>query len=68
MKPSTLTCFILFLAGIALFLAQLWLHYWNDVVFVKLILTDGACLAVALIWAFLVREGKADKKIHSGLD
>ena len=68
MKPLTLVCFFLFLAGVFLFLSQMWFHVWSSELFVKLIVTDGAAFLVVFVIAFLVREQKATERINKGND
>lgn len=71
MKFSSTLCFLLFLLGIVLGLAQLWAHAFSDEVFFKLIVTDGAFFVVCFVWAFLVKENRESEKIHgskNGLD
>ena len=66
MKASTLICFLLFLAGVALFLLQLWFQPWGAEIFFKMIVTDGVLFGVSLVAAFLIGEGKASKKLNGG--
>jgi len=66
MKQPNLACFLLFLAGVVLGLAQLWLKLWDPQTFCKIIITDGALFAVSLVWVFLVRDNKESAKINKG--
>ena len=66
MKPLTLLCYALFLAGVAMYLTQLWFHPWNADTLVKLLITDAGFFAIAFVWAFLVRENKESSKIDKG--
>ncbi|HUY69399.1 MAG TPA: hypothetical protein VMV79_08880 [Alphaproteobacteria bacterium] len=68
MKPATLICFLLFLAGGGLFLAQLWFQIWSPALFFKLIVSAATLFVIAVVAAFLVRESKIDKKTGGGLD
>ncbi len=70
MKPSTLICFALFLAGVIISLAQLWFFIWPVDLFFKIIVTNGALFVVSLVFVFLIKENKQTEKIHkgSGLD
>lgn len=63
LKPLTLACFVLFMAGITLFLAQMWFHVFAPDVLLKLLITDGALLLIGLVWGFLVRESRESAKI-----
>lgn len=64
--PLTFLCFFLFVAGIGLFLAEMWFHVWSDEVFFKLAATDVAVFTVCFVWAFLVKENKESEKIDKG--
>ncbi len=70
MRPSTALCFGLFLVGVILALVELWFPMPQPELFAKLIITDGIFFAVAFVWAFLVREGKATDRVNNqrGLD
>lgn len=66
MKIATFICFGLFLAGVLLFLAQLWFDVFASRVFDKIIITDAAFFLIAVVAVFLVRENRESKKIHDG--
>lgn len=66
MKPLTVVCFALFLAGVALFVAQMWFHVCSEDVFVKLVTTDVAVFTVCFVWGFLVKENRESAKIDKG--
>jgi hypothetical protein len=66
MKPLTAICFLLFLIGVALSVAELWFHVWGTVTFTKIILTDAGLFAVCFVFDFIVKEGKASKNIQKG--
>ncbi len=56
--------FGLFLVGALLGLAQLWLEVWTPETFFKIMVTDGAALAIVVVWNFVVREKRDYKKIR----
>ncbi|HVY13275.1 MAG TPA: hypothetical protein VHB73_06910 [Alphaproteobacteria bacterium] len=62
-RALTITCFFLFFAGVAAFLAQMWAHVWSPAMFLKLIITDGALFAIVFVMAFLIKEHRESKKI-----
>ncbi len=66
MKILTALCFLLFLAGVLLFLAQLWFHIFAPDIFVKIGITDAALLAIVFILNFLIKENKQTDKINEG--
>lgn len=66
MKALTIFCFILFLAGVAAFLGQMWFSLWSSGIFLKIIITDVALFAIAFVLAFLIKENKESKNIHNG--
>lgn len=66
MKPSTLVCFLLFMAGVLLVLFQMWFHYFSPDMFSKIFVTDIGLFIIAIVLTFLVRENKESKKIDSG--
>ena len=66
MKTSSTICFALFLAGVAVFLAQLWFSLWGPDLFVKILLTDGILFLVAFVVNFLLRENRQSEKINNG--
>ena len=63
MRWSTLTCFLLFLAGMSFGLLQMWFHPWDHELFGKILLTDIALFIVCFVWGFLVKENKETKKV-----
>jgi hypothetical protein len=65
MNAAGLVAFALFLAGAALFLAQLWLQPWSPDAFLKLAATDGVLFLVALVVAFLVRERGESERLRN---
>ena len=58
----------LFLAGAALFLAQLWFDPWSPETFFKLMATDGVLLAITVVAAFLVRVRRATERLRDRRD
>ena len=54
----------LFLIGVALGLAQLWLQIWTPETFLKLAVTDGALIIVALAWWFVARERRESERLR----
>jgi hypothetical protein len=56
MSFGVLLGFVLFAAGAAAMLAQIWLQIWSPETFVKLLTTDGVLLAVVIAATFVVRE------------
>lgn len=64
MKTPTLICFALFLLGVALWLVELWFEPWRADLFFKIIMTNAIFFAVAVVWAFLLKERKETDKIH----
>jgi len=56
--------FGLFLLGVAFGLAQLWLQIWTPETFLKLAVTDGALVVVALAWGFVVRERRESERLR----
>ncbi|MGD0640549.1 MAG: hypothetical protein ABSC22_07360 [Roseiarcus sp.] len=56
--------FGLFLAGVLLGLAQLWFQVWTPETFLKIAITDGALLAIVLVWNFVVREKRDFDRIR----
>jgi hypothetical protein len=66
MRKTTIICFALFLLGVLLGLLQLWFQPFSAEMFFKVIVTDGALLAICFIWGFLVKENKESRKIGGG--
>ncbi len=56
--------FALFLAGAAAALAQLWLRVWDPETFIKLMITDGVLLVVALVWAMIQGERRETARLR----
>jgi hypothetical protein len=65
MNAAGIVAFALFLAGAALFLAQLWLQVWPPETFFKLVATDGVLFAVAVVVAFLARERRESERLSN---
>ena len=53
----------LFIVGVAGGLAQLWLQIWSTDTFMKLAITDGALIVVALAWHFVAAERRAGDRL-----
>ena len=68
MSAAVAAGFALFLAGAALFLAQLWFEPWSPETFVKLMATDGVLLAITVVGAFIIRERRATERLRTGKD
>ena len=68
MSAAVAAGFALFLAGAALFLAQLWFEPWSPETFVKLMATDGVLLAITVVGAFVIRERRATERLRSRKD
>ena len=65
MNAAGFVAFALFLAGAALFLAQLWLQVWLPETFLKLAATDGVLFVVAVVVAFLARERRESERLRN---
>ncbi len=61
---GTIAAFALFLAGAAAALAQLWLRVWDPETFIKLMITDGVLLVVALVWAMIQGERRETARLR----
>lgn len=66
LKSLIVICFLLFFAGVIVALAQMWFGLLPADTFIKVLITDAALFAVVFVMAFLVREGRAAKKINDG--
>jgi hypothetical protein len=62
-SPAAAIAFGLFILGVAGGLAQLWLQMWSPDVFLKLAITDGALIVVALAWHFVASERRANERL-----
>jgi hypothetical protein len=62
-SPAAAIAFGLFILGVAGGLAQLWLQMWSPDVFLKLAITDGALIVVALAWHFVAGERRASERL-----
>lgn len=63
MSPAAIVAFALFILGVAGGLAQLWLEIWSPETFMKLAITDGALIVVALAWHFVAGERRASERL-----
>jgi len=63
MSPAAIVAFALFILGVAGGLAQLWLEIWSPDTFMKLAITDGALIVVALAWHFVAGERRASERL-----
>ncbi len=45
-------------------LAQLWLRVWDPETFIKLMITDGVLLVVALVWAMIQGERRETARLR----
>lgn len=66
MNPSLVIGTALFVAGVVLGLAQLWLAPWSPQTFVKIEVTIGALLAIVVVVWFVVRESRENKANRGG--
>ena len=66
MKLTALMALALFHVGVLIGLAELWFRPWDPETFLKILITDGALLAVVLTWNFLIREKRDYEKIRDG--
>lgn len=66
MSPSLLIGTALFVLGVMLGLAQLWLAPWSTETFVKIEITIGALLAIVIVTWFVAREYRVNKATRSG--
>jgi hypothetical protein len=62
-SPAAAIAFGLFILGVAGGLAQLWLQMWSPDTFMKLAITDGALIVVALAWHFVAGERRASERL-----
>jgi len=63
MSSAAIVAFALFILGVAGGLAQLWLEIWSPDTFMKLAITDGALIVVALAWHFVAGERRASERL-----
>ncbi len=68
MSPAVVVGFALFVAGAAVFLAQLWLQPWSPETFLKLMATDGVLLAITIVGAFVLRERRSTERLRNRKD
>lgn len=70
MKYGFIICTLLFVAGVVLCLVQLWFSPMEAALFMKLLLTIGALLVVALVITLVAREylGEKDMKKNGYID
>jgi len=66
MRALISICFGLFILGVLIGLAQLWFAVWTADTFVKLVITDGAALAIVLAWSVFARERRDFDNIRRG--
>ena len=66
MKAAVSICFGLFILGVLIGLAQLWFTPWTVDTFAKLLITDGAALAIVLAWSIFARERRDMENIRRG--
>ena len=66
MKTGVSICFGLFILGVLIGLAQLWFAPWTVDTFAKLLITDGAALAIVLAWSVFARERRDMENIRRG--
>ncbi|THD47212.1 MAG: hypothetical protein E7774_04990 [Bradyrhizobium sp.] len=64
MSAPGAVAFALFLAGIALGLAQLWGQIFTPETFLKLAITDGALFVVVVAWMVIVRERRDSERLR----
>ena len=63
MSAAAAIAFGLFVLGVAGGLTQLWLQIWSPDTFLKLAVTDGALIVVALAWHFVAAERRANQRM-----
>ena len=56
MKPGVLISSLLFVAGIAVMLLQLWFSLWDAELFMKIMITLVALFIVSLVLSFVFKE------------
>jgi hypothetical protein len=66
MKALTYTAFGLFLAGVVLFLAQMWFSLLSPDTFLKVGITLAALFVVVFVLNFLIKENRQTDKINEG--
>jgi len=66
MKVTAAIALGLFHVGVLIGLAQLWFRPWTPETFLKILITDGALLAVVLTWNFLINERRDYEKTRDG--
>ncbi|HEY5993866.1 MAG TPA: hypothetical protein VIU46_04610 [Gallionellaceae bacterium] len=66
MKASIWTGLFLFVLGVVLAMAQLWLAPWSPGTFLKIELTVAAALLVVIVVFYIVRESREDDATRSG--
>ncbi|HEY3721409.1 MAG TPA: hypothetical protein VGL41_14870 [Roseiarcus sp.] len=66
MKVTAAIALGLFHLGVLIGLAQLWFRPWTPETFLKILITDGALLAIALIWYFMTKERRDYEKTRDG--
>ena len=64
MSAAGAVAFALFLAGIALGLAQLWGQVFAPETFLKLAITDGALFVVVVAWMVIARERRDSERLR----
>lgn len=65
-RVTSALCFVLFVAGVLTYLAQLWCEPWGGATYDKIMLTEGALFALAFGINFLVRESRLSDSINNG--
>jgi len=66
MKFLTGTAFLLFLAGVLMWLAQMWFHLLAPDLFIKISITDAALFVIVFVLNFIIRENRLTAKINQG--
>lgn len=64
MRSLTFTCVFLFVAGVFLFLGQMWFNLLSPDLFIKISITDAALFLIILVIDFLIKENNQTQKIN----
>ena len=66
MKGLTAIAFFLFLAGVLLFLGQMWSNILSADAFAKISITDGALFLIVVVLNLIIKENRQTDKINAG--
>lgn len=62
----TALCLFFFVAGVVLYLVELWTDFFPKEIYAKLTATDAALFVVSFVVAFFIKEKKSTNKIDHG--